>query len=49
MKNKVINGIDTKVKRQSKSLRTHIRRMKQAERKGAMPIRIKKVNIIVDR
>jgi len=38
MKSKKINGVLTKVKRQSKSLRTHIRRMKQDARKGGMPV-----------
>ncbi len=39
MKTKKVKGVDTKVKRQSKSWRKHIRRMKQAERKGNLPVK----------
>lgn len=39
MTTQTINTEKTKVKRKAKGLRKHIRRMKQAERKGAMPVK----------
>lgn len=42
MKIKEINGAKANVKRKAKGLRMYIRRLKQVERKGALPVTQKK-------
>jgi hypothetical protein len=42
MKTKISKGAKMKVKRQSKGVRLHIRRLKQEERKESLPVPPKK-------